>query len=195
MANTNIPHVQLVNTFNEWRAATNDLIEDRNILRNAHYLKDNGTFTILANTSNIVPLLTVGNSGNGNVSIANYLTVGTINLRGNSSVFVDSFVEKAQGNVMTYNVTTKELMTTNITYSSIGITAAPNNSVQTNVSGRLYGDDNFIWIPSQANIVIGNTSSTNVFANGEVWIGKQWNGTAVPHDSAGRIRFSYDELS
>jgi len=79
MANSNISYVQLVSTFNEWRATTNDLIEDRNILRNAHYVKDNGTFTILANVSNVNPLLTVGNSGNGNVIIGNVLNVVTVN--------------------------------------------------------------------------------------------------------------------
>lgn len=79
MANSNISFVQLVSTFNEWRASTNDLIQDRNILRNAHYVKDNGTFTILANVSNVAPLLTVGNSGNGNVIIGNVLNVVTVN--------------------------------------------------------------------------------------------------------------------
>lgn len=76
MANSNISHIQLVNTFNEWRAATNDLVEDRNILRNAHYVKDNSDFTLsngsisisngtmfISRSSNGT-VLTVANSGN-----------------------------------------------------------------------------------------------------------------------------------
>ena len=46
MANANISIVTVTNTFDEWRVATNDLISDRNILRNAHYVKDNSDFTV-----------------------------------------------------------------------------------------------------------------------------------------------------
>ena len=46
MANANITNITVTNTFDEWRIATNDLIQDRNILRNAHYLKDNSDFTV-----------------------------------------------------------------------------------------------------------------------------------------------------
>lgn len=70
MANANISFVQLVNTFNEWRAGTNDLIEDRNILRNANYVKDNGSFDVSNGTITISrpssngTLLTIANTGN-----------------------------------------------------------------------------------------------------------------------------------
>ena len=46
MANANITQVTLVNTFDEWRTRTNDLIQDRNILRNANYVKDDFNFTL-----------------------------------------------------------------------------------------------------------------------------------------------------
>jgi cytoskeletal protein CcmA (bactofilin family) len=46
MANANISIVTVTNTFDEWRVASNDLISDRNILRNAHYVKDNSDFTV-----------------------------------------------------------------------------------------------------------------------------------------------------
>ena len=85
MANANITHVQLVNTFNEWRAGTNDLIEDRNILRNSNYVKDNGTLTLLS-TVNTSAILTVGSAGNGNVTISNVLNVTTVNA---NSLFVN----------------------------------------------------------------------------------------------------------
>ena len=85
MANANITHVQLVNTFNEWRAGTNDLIEDRNILRNSNFVKDNGTLTLLSTVNNS-PLLTVGSAGNGNVIISNVLNVATVNA---NSLFVN----------------------------------------------------------------------------------------------------------
>jgi hypothetical protein len=81
MANTNISHVQLVNTFNEWRAATNDLIEDRNILRNAHYVKDNSSFDIANGTMTISrssngTVLTVANSGN--VAVGGWVNANTL---------------------------------------------------------------------------------------------------------------------
>lgn len=53
MANANINTVTLTNTFNEWRAATNDLITDRNILRNTDYVKDSGNLRILDGTFRI----------------------------------------------------------------------------------------------------------------------------------------------
>ena len=42
MANADISLVTLSNTFDEWRTRTNDVISDRNILRNGSYVKDDG---------------------------------------------------------------------------------------------------------------------------------------------------------
>ena len=81
MANTNISHVQLVNTFNEWRAATNDLIEDRNILRNAPYVKDGGSFdvangSVTISRSSNGTVLTIANSGN--VAVGGWVNANTL---------------------------------------------------------------------------------------------------------------------
>jgi hypothetical protein len=46
MANVNISLVTLSNTFDEWRTRSNDLISDRNILRNSNYVKDAGNFVV-----------------------------------------------------------------------------------------------------------------------------------------------------
>lgn len=46
MANVNISQVTLASTFDNWRVATNDLIQDRNLLRNYSYVKDESDFKI-----------------------------------------------------------------------------------------------------------------------------------------------------
>ncbi len=70
MANANISNVVLTNTFNEWRVATNDAINDRNNLRNTNYVKDGGDFTV-ANGA-----LTISKSGGGTVlTVANDATI------------------------------------------------------------------------------------------------------------------------
>ena len=68
MANANISAIQVTNTFDEWRVATNDLIQDRNILRNKTYVKDesdlqlaNGALTLSRSTGGV--LLTITGSG------------------------------------------------------------------------------------------------------------------------------------
>jgi len=42
MANANISHITLSNTFSDWRGATNDLANSANELRNGNYYKDSG---------------------------------------------------------------------------------------------------------------------------------------------------------
>ena len=70
MANANISNVVLTNTFNEWRVATNDLVTDRNTLRNTSYVKDGGDFTV-SNGS-----VTIQKDGGGTVlTVANDATV------------------------------------------------------------------------------------------------------------------------
>ena len=72
MANANISTIQITNTFDEWRVATNDLVTDRNILRNHPYVKDNSNFEIANGAMTISrstggTLLTIAGSG----SVAN----------------------------------------------------------------------------------------------------------------------------
>lgn len=142
MANVNISHVQLVNTFDEWRAATNDLIEDRNILRNANYVKDNGTLTIF-NTSNIAPYLTIGSTGNGNVFISNVMNATTVNA---NSLFVNKDATITGNLTVLGNTTT--LSTETLTVEDADIV------VLSNVAG----------VPSlNAGLTVNRGTSTNTF--------------------------------
>lgn len=129
MANANITYVQLVNTFNEWRAATNDLIDDRNILRNHPYVKDNGTFTIYS-TVNTAALLTVGSSGNGNVFVSNVLNATTVNANTmivNRDLLVYGNLT-VEGNSTTLNVHTLEIEDFDIVLNSNTSGSPTNNS-------------------------------------------------------------------
>jgi hypothetical protein len=72
---------------------------------------------------------------------------------------------------------------------------APNNSVQFNVSGTFYGSSNFIFDHNANNIFIGNTASTNVYANGEIWLGQEYNSDSSVYDQASRMRMGYSGIS
>lgn len=128
MANANITYVQLVNTFNEWRAATNDLIDDRNILRNHPYVKDNGTFTIYS-TVNTAALLTVGSAGNGNVFVSNVLNASTVNANSmivNRDLLVYGNLT-VEGTSTTLNVSTLEIEDFDIVLNA-NTTGSPTNN-------------------------------------------------------------------
>ncbi len=49
MANANISHVTLINTFSDWRGATNDLANSANDLRNGNYLREAGAILNIKN--------------------------------------------------------------------------------------------------------------------------------------------------
>lgn len=49
MPTANISHVTLSNTFSDWRAATNDLANSANELRNSNYTKENGAVLNIKN--------------------------------------------------------------------------------------------------------------------------------------------------
>jgi len=51
MANANISHITLNNTFSDWRGATNDLANSVNDLRNGNYYKDSGPVLNIKNGS------------------------------------------------------------------------------------------------------------------------------------------------
>lgn len=84
MANANFSLITVTNTFDQWRVTTNDLISDRNFLRNSNYVKDNGSF-ILSNGAVILTngSITVSNSITGNVTVGRDLTVGNTVFTGN----------------------------------------------------------------------------------------------------------------
>ncbi len=79
MANANINPVSVTSTFDEWRVNTNDLIKDRNILRNFNYVKDEANFTV-ANGEVTISRSTGGvvltTAGSGGASIGGDLSVG-----------------------------------------------------------------------------------------------------------------------
>jgi len=103
MANANITVVNLVNTFDEWRAATNDLIEDRNNLRNSSYVKDNSDFKIangvlrVANTANgtifviegYANAYVGGDTSTGNLTVRANATIGNLTVLGKQTNFGD----------------------------------------------------------------------------------------------------------
>lgn len=78
MANANIAIVNATSTFDQWRINTNDLITDRNMLRNSNYVKDDGNFVvangILSLTKGTGVNLTVTNDA----AVSNQLTVKSL---------------------------------------------------------------------------------------------------------------------
>ena len=96
MANANISSVQVTNTFDEWRVATNNLVTDRNILRNGPYVKDNSNFTVANGTVTVSrtgggTLLTV--TGNGGISVGGLTQTSNLTVSG-------------QANLISANITT-----------------------------------------------------------------------------------------
>jgi len=102
MANANISLVTVSNTFDEWRIGTNDLVEDRNTLRNAHYVKDAGDFELANSVMRVnkpdggTALIVTGNSGanivvagtvvSGNLLVSQNATVGNLTITGNQII-------------------------------------------------------------------------------------------------------------
>ena len=128
MANANISVIAVTNTFDEWRTRTNDLIVDRNILRNHPYVKDNSNFTI-ANGAVVIDrsgggtLLTVGSGGDAIVggttttsdlivgddaSVANQLSVtGNTVITGNLAVSKNTTISQNANVTGTLNVVSR----------------------------------------------------------------------------------------
>lgn len=89
MANANIGIINVTNTFDDWRIATNDTANDRNQLRNSYYVKDEGNFRVangilyLGNNSFLNALVVEGNS---NISVGNTTTTGNLIVLSNATV-------------------------------------------------------------------------------------------------------------
>ena len=90
MANANISTIAVTNTFDEWRVNTNDLIKDRNILRNHTYVKDNSDFKI-ANGSISIERSTGGTllSVSGDALVTGETTTGDLTVS-DDAVIVDT---------------------------------------------------------------------------------------------------------
>ena len=160
MANANISIVTVTNTFDEWRVATNDLISDRNILRNAHYVKDNSDFTVAngavtisRSTGGVV--LTLPGTGSALVggtttttdlivtddaSVANQLTVnpGNTVLFGNLSVSKNTTMAQNANVTGTVNLlNTLEVTGNTSLYSNLAVSKNATISLNAAVLGTL----------------------------------------------------------
>ena len=89
MANANIAIINVTNTFDEWRIATNAVANDRNQLRNSYYVKDEGDFRLaigilyLGNNSTSYVFVAEGNS---NISVGNMTTTGNLTVLSNATI-------------------------------------------------------------------------------------------------------------
>ncbi len=89
MANANIAIINITNTFDEWRIATNAVANDRNQLRNSYYVKDEGDFRLangilyLGNNSTSNVFVAEGNS---NISVGNMTTTGNLTVLSNAII-------------------------------------------------------------------------------------------------------------
>jgi hypothetical protein len=78
MANANISHVTLINTFSDWRGATNDLANSANDLRNGNYLREAGAILNIKNGALYVDRQTgVTFNVTANANVENNLTTKT----------------------------------------------------------------------------------------------------------------------
>jgi hypothetical protein len=104
MANANISAIQLTNTFDQWRTVTNDLVNDRNLLRNYSYVKDEKDFTI-ANGA-----LIISNADRGSANIARDVAIGR-DLNVTNTIITSNII--VTRNVTTQNITVANLWITN----------------------------------------------------------------------------------
>lgn len=170
MANANITQVQVTNTFDEWRVATNDLISDRNILRNHPYVKDNSNFRIANGAVTIArstggTLLTVEGSGDASIGgtttttdlivtddglVGNVLTVaGNTILQSNLSVAKNTVISQNVNVAGTLNVVTRLESVGNAHFYSNAFVSS-----NTTISQNL--------------IVVGTSNLTNVYISSNV---------------------------
>lgn len=170
MANANITQVQVTNTFDEWRVATNDLISDRNILRNHPYVKDNSNFRIANGAVTIArstggTLLTVEGSGDasiGGTTTTTDLIVTDDGLVGNvltvaGNTILQSNLSVAKNTVISQNVNVAGTLNVVTMLESVGNAHFYSNafvSSNTTISQNL--------------IVVGTSNLTNVYISSNV---------------------------
>lgn len=168
MANANISPIQVTNTFDEWRVATNDLIQDRNILRNKTYVKDeadlqlaNGALTLSRSTGGV--LLTV--TGTGGALVGGTTTTSDLVVQDDASVANNLTVTGnviASGNVnvgRNVNIAMELAVTGNVSVNTDKFTINSNTGDVT-LKGDLSLDGGDIVSLANANVV--NTSSETV---------------------------------
>jgi len=169
MANANISSIQVTNTFDEWRVATNDLIQDRNILRNATYVKDdadlqlaNGALMLSRSTGGV--LLTI--SGTGGALVGGTTTTSDLIVQDDASVANNLTVTGnviASGNVTVgknVNVAMQLAVTGNVSVNVDKFTI-DSNTGNVSVKGDIILDGgDLVSTPANANVI--NTSSDTV---------------------------------
>jgi hypothetical protein len=165
MANANISVVTLAKTFDEWRVATNDLITDRNILRNSNYVKDDGELS-LANGKLLISRaaggVTFTNDNDaligGTITATDLVTIDDAVIGANAYLTSSNSVLFANNNVQTRNLTSNSLITAaNVNASGFlivrGLTRDSQNNIL-NVNSTLY-------MSNSGAINVGNTLSAN----------------------------------
>jgi hypothetical protein len=170
MANANITQVQVTNTFDEWRVATNDLISDRNILRNHPYVKDNSNFRIANGAVSIArstggTLLTIEGSGDasiGGTTTTTDLIVTDDGLVGNvltvaGNTILQSNLSVAKNTVISQNVNVAGTLNVVTMLESVGNAHFYSNTFVSSNS-----------TVSQNLIVVGTSNLTNVYISSNV---------------------------
>lgn len=169
MANANISPIQVTNTFDEWRVATNNLVQDRNILRNATYVKDdadlqlaNGALMLSRSTGGV--LLTI--SGTGGALVGGTTTTSDLIVQDDASVANNLTVTGnviASGNVSVsknVNVAMQLAVTGNVSVNVDKFTI-DSNTGNVSVKGDIILDGgDLVSTPANANVI--NTSSDTV---------------------------------
>lgn len=153
MANVDISLVTLSNTFDEWRTRTNDVISDRNVLRNANYVKDEGNLLVSNGT------LRITKSSGGTTFTNDYDALISGTLTSNVMVSVNptgiglqvTAATQLNGNV---NVAQSLAVTRNVSVSNVLTVSGSSVLANANVSGYL-----------NVNSYIDATGNINAYGN------------------------------
>ena len=179
MANANISIITLSTTFDEWKTRTNDLITDRNALRNSPYVKDNSNF-ILANGA-----ISISRTGGGQLltitggDAAVGGTTTTVDLIVSDDASVANQLSVTGNTVMSGNasVSRNVTVTQNVTIGgTLNVAANANmNGTTTNVAGNLIVNGQTVNVSGSGivngNLSVGTTSANSrLTVNGNVWI-------------------------
>jgi hypothetical protein len=164
MANANINSVLTTNTFDDWRVATNDLIKDRNLLRNYSYVKDNADFTL----------------ANGAVSISRSTGGTLLSVIGASSdaliggkTTTTTLVVTTLANVNQQNtVTTMEVGGNTSLYSNLAVSKNTVMSQNANVIGTL-NVGSLLQVTGNAFLYANVTVSKNANISGTLNVGSE----------------------
>lgn len=165
MANANIAIVTTNKTFDEWRVATNDLIADRNILRNSDYVKDNGNFTIangklqISRTAGGTTLTNDNDALIGGLLTTTDLTViDDVTIGGNASMISANARLTVNNNVYTRNLDSNSLITAaNVVANGYVTVLGAYRDSQNNILNI----NSTLYMSNSGAVNVGNTFSAN----------------------------------